>query len=137
MLFIYRLRRFFWQVLNRIFKQNLRSLQLMLPDFKLCKSNKETLTECSFSKLYQCPFIISPSSAMVTLVFFKISCFYETRGCRVHINEFFKYDSTLIKVALSLLKLKVGVPCELRWLPSHPVFKNLPNIAKLAEHFFH
>lgn len=137
MLLIDRLRSFFRQVLKRIFKQDFRSLQLMLPDFKLCKRNKETLTECSFAKLYQCPFIVSPSSAMVTLVFFKIGCFDKTRGCRVHIDEFFKYDSTLIKVALSLLKLKVGVPCELRWLPSHPVFKNLPNVCKFAEHFFH
>ena len=105
MLLIDRLRSFFRQVLKRIFTQDFRSLQLMLPDFKLCKRNKETLTECSFAKLYQCPFIVSPSSAMVTLVFFKIGCFDKTRGCRVHIDEFFKYDSTLIKVTLSLLKL--------------------------------
>lgn len=74
---------------------------------------------------------------MIALVLLEVCCFDEAGWGRVDIDEFLQNDATLIKIALSLLKLEVRVPSELRRLPSHPVLKDPPDIFKLPEHLLH
>lgn len=86
-------------------KQDFGTLELMLSDFKLGKSDEETLTESSLAQLNKCSLVISSGSRVISLVLLKVGGLHEARRHWVDVNKLLKYYPALFQIALPLLKL--------------------------------
>ena len=74
---------------------------------------------------------------MVSLMFFKVCSFDIALWRWIAINVSFENGSAVVRSALPLLELQIGVPRILSGLPSHPVLKNVPHSLNISKHLLH
>lgn len=120
-----------------VFKEDFRSLKLMLSYFKLGEGDEKAFTEGSFAELDECPFVVGSGTPVIALVLLEISRLDKARRHRIDIDELLKNDPTLVEIVLPLLELKVRIPRKLRGLPRHPVVEDPSHRLEFSEHLLH